>query len=333
MTLNNFFRLDPQTEKQLKKIPGPILVIGAGGFIGSNLFTSLLISRRDVFGLSRNPQKNNKLKILNSPKNKLIKCDVNNIKNLKSTFSKIKPKTVFNLSAYGAYSTQESPFKIYQTNFISTINIIEELKKYKIHCYIHAGSSSEYGDNSNRPKETSILTPNSHYAVSKAAVSNAIYYFGKYGNLPLLHFRLYAVYGPMEEKDRLIPTIINFAKQKKYPPLVSPNITRDFIYTSDITRAFILGALNIKKINYGEAFNIGTGKKTSIRTLALLIKKIYKIKDNPTFGSMDNRRWDHGKDWYADPNKATQILKFKAKTSLEKGLKKTIEFDNLLNLV
>jgi len=332
MSLNNFFRLDPQTEKQLKKIPGPILVIGAGGFIGSNLFTSLLISRRDIFGLSRNPQKNSKFKILNSPKNKLIKCDINNIKDLKSTFSKIKPKTVFNLSAYGAYSTQEDPFKIYQTNFISTINIIEELKKYKFHCYIHAGSSSEYGDNSNRPKENSILTPNSNYAVSKAAVSNAIYYYGKYENLPLYHFRLYAVYGPFEENERLIPTIIKFGEQKKYPPLVSPNITRDFIYTSDITRAFILGALNIKKNNYGEAFNIGTGKKTSIRTLALLTKELYKIKDGPKFGLMDNRRWDHGKDWYANPNKATQLLKFRAKINLKEGLKKTIEFNHLLNL-
>ncbi|OGH06011.1 MAG: hypothetical protein A2W22_03750 [Candidatus Levybacteria bacterium RBG_16_35_11] len=331
MLYKDFFKLDLKTEKILNKIPGPILVLGAGGFIGSNLLSSLLFSRKDVFGLSRNPKNNKRFEILDLPKSKILKCDINNLNKLKLVFSKIKPKTVFNFSAYGAYSNQENPFKIYQTNFLSTVNIIEELKKYMLKAYIHAGSSSEYGENSAKPKEHSSLSPNSHYAVSKASVSNLLYYYGKHENLPVIHFRLYSVYGPLEESDRLIPTIIRFGRQKKYPPLVSANISRDFIHTFDITRAFILGAANSNKKNYGEAFNIGTGKKTSIKALSLIIRDVCKIKDNPVFGSMGERRWDHGKDWFADPSKASKFLKFRAKINLKEGLKKTIQFNRKVN--
>ncbi|OGH10219.1 MAG: hypothetical protein A2152_02020 [Candidatus Levybacteria bacterium RBG_16_35_6] len=330
MPLDNFFKLDPKTETLLKKIKGPILIFGAGGFIGSNIFASLLTARKDVYGTSRNPLKNKRLKILNISKNKIIQCDVNNLKKLKTILSKLKPKTVFNLSAYGAYSTQEDPFKIYQTNFLSTVNIIEELKKYNFQSYIHAGSSSEYGENSEKPKEDEKTSPNSHYAVSKAAVASLLNYYGKTEKLPVIHFRLYAVYGPLEEKDRLIPTILNFAKKGKYPPFVSKKITRDFIFTSDITKAFIKASLNRNKKNYGEAFNVGTGKKTTIEDLALTVKSIYKLKDKPVFGTMKNRKWDHGKDWYANSTKAAKLLNFKAEINLKEGLKKTIEFNNII---
>ena len=325
--LFNDFSLDQKTSSVLKQLKGPILIIGAGGFIGANIFSSILLYRKDVFGLSRNPKENKRFKSLKLPKNNILKCDINNPEELKLVLAKIKPKTIFNLSAYGAYSKQQDPFKIYQTNFLSTINLIEELKKYNFNCYIHAGSSSEYGENSNAPKEDALLTPNSHYAVSKAAVANALYYYGKVEHLPVIHFRLYAVYGPLEEKDRLIPTIIKFGEKKKYPSLASGTITRDFIYTQDVTRAFVFAAKNINKEIFGEAFNIGTGKKTSIKELAQIAKDVYKIKGVPVFGLREKRRWDHGKAWFANSTKAKELLGFCAEIDLATGLRKTSEFN------
>ena len=283
---------------------------------------------------------------LPTPPHCVVKCDLMSGGEVKSIISRIKPKTVFNLAAYGAYSTQDEIDRIYQTNFNSTYILIEEMKKYGFSAYIHAGSQSEYGLNSSRPAEDDELIPNSHYAVSKAADYYLLKYYGKIEKLPVIHLRLYSVYGPWEEPNRLIPTLIREAKRGKLPKFVDPNIARDFVYVEDVIEGTILiagqlsfwsdrakrGSDRILKRSYrslrslqddnlfGEAFNVCTGKKTTIKELAYLVKKIFKIKDKPVFGSMKSRDWDL-KDWYGNPKKILKIFGWKAKTDLEKGIR------------
>ena len=76
---------------------------------------------------------------------------------------------------------------------------------------------------------------------------------------------------------------------------------------------------------YGESFNIGTGNKTTIKDLALTIKKIYKIKKTPIFSNMSKRSWDLN-EWYSDSKKAEKILGWKSKTSLADGLNLTFDW-------
>ena len=73
---------------------------------------------------------------------------------------------------------------------------------------------------------------------------------------------------------------------------------------------------------YGEDFNIGTGKKTTIRELAELARSVFGVKDEPKFGSMEGRAWDLA-DWYANPAKARQMLGWEARIGLEDGLRTT----------
>ena len=53
------------------------------------------------------------------------------------------------------------------------------LQDRDIAMYVHAGSSSEYGDNASGPKEDSFTSPNSHYAVSQVTAANLLYYYGE----------------------------------------------------------------------------------------------------------------------------------------------------------
>src|SRR3990172_12651392 len=166
-------------KKEIKKIPGPCVIFGAGGFVGFNLLQKLLTYRKDVFGVFSDPKKNWRLKQLSTSPLNVVKCDIRDRGALKSLISRIKPKTVFNLAAYGAYSTQKDIDNIYQTNFNSTYTLIEEMKKYGFVAYVHAGSQSEYGLNSSGPSEKDELVPNSHYAISKTAASYMVKYYGK----------------------------------------------------------------------------------------------------------------------------------------------------------
>ena len=96
----------------------------------------------------------------------------------------MQPRTVFNCVAYGAYSFETDPELIYRTNFTFTQHVVERLAGSGVAAYVHAGSSSEYGDNSAAPDEHDFLSPNSDYAVSKAACANLLHYFGKRAGSP-----------------------------------------------------------------------------------------------------------------------------------------------------
>ena len=79
-----------------------------------------------------------------------------------------------------------------------------------------------------------------------------------------MNLRLYSVYGPMEDSSRLIPNIVHFGASGLYPELVDPRVSRDFIYVDDVARAFIDVGFKLTEPDYGESFNLGTGRKTTI---------------------------------------------------------------------
>lgn len=303
----------------IKRLKGPIAVFGAGGFIGANLLCFLSRYRADVIGVSQNPCANWRLHEARIGKNNLEKCDITDYSQIKNFLFDIKPKTIFNLAAYGAYSSQKVYKKIYNTNFNVALDIIELAKDYGFASYVHAGSSSEYGTNSKKPAENDELFPNSHYAVSKVASSYVVKYYGKIEKLPVTNLRIYSAYGPWEEPDRLIPTLVSMAKKGKWPKFVNPLIARDFVYVDDVCEAFILAANSIKKTS-GNSYNIGTGKKTTIKSLALLSKAIFKVPGAPLFGKMKNRKWDLT-DWYANPRKAKNEFGWIARTRIDEGLR------------
>jgi nucleoside-diphosphate-sugar epimerase len=316
----------------IETLDGPIFVIGAGGFIGINLFNEIYQFRKDVYAVSQNAYKNWRLIVNSVPTENIISCDIKKNIELKYFINAIKPKTIFNLAAYGAYSKQRDYNKIYETNLNSTVNIIELLKETGFSAYIHAGSSSEYGTNSASPSEVSALNPNSHYAVSKVASFYALKFYGNIERLPVSHLRLYSAYGPWEEPDRLIPTLVSKARKKSYPSFVDRNISRDFIHVSDVCNAFILAAINISNIR-GEVFNIGSGIKTTIGQLSELIRKEFSIQETPIFSEMPNRDWDV-LDWYSNSRKAEEIFGWRSTIELGQGIiqvsewQQEVDYDN-----
>lgn len=333
-----FYSCDRATELLVKKIKGPIFIFGAGGFIGVNILKTLLTYRKDVYGLSKDSKKNWRFVHAYIPKSQLLVCDITSQNDLDSIFSRYQPKTIFNLAAYGAYSKQGDAEMIYQTNFNANNTIVETAKEYGFSAYIYSGSSSEYGLNCQGPKESDELIPNSYYAVSKVATYYALKYYGKVERLPVVHFRLYSVYGPWEEPDRLIPVLVQKARQGQYPKFVNPKISRDFIHVRDVSRAFIVAASKIRPQLYGEAFNIGTNIKTTIRELALTTKRVAHIRTTPQFGKMENRKWDLS-NWYGDSHKASRLLDWKSQLNFEKGLREVfdwqiqVDYDTLMQKI
>jgi nucleoside-diphosphate-sugar epimerase/glycosyltransferase involved in cell wall biosynthesis len=302
------------------KLKGPIVVLGASGFVGTNLLHSILEYRDDCIGVYHI----NQWRIINIPEKNVQECDLTDADKTRTFINSIKPATVFNLMAYGAYSYQDNADKIYKTNFLSTVNLLNILKDTDCSAYIHAGSSSEYGSNCYRPDEESELLPNSDYAVSKVACSYLIKHYADKFDLPAINLRLYSVYGPWEEPNRLIPNVVLNGIEGRYTSFVSPEISRDFVYIDDVVKAFVLVALRAKTVK-GKSFNIATGKQTTIKELAQIAKNLFNIESEPFFSNMENRKWDL-QNWVGKADLALQLLGWKAEISLEDGLNKTKEW-------
>jgi polyisoprenyl-phosphate glycosyltransferase len=303
-------------ESLTRELRGPILVLGASGFVGANLLRSLLAVRKDVFGTaSRDPA----WRLADCGEDHVITVDLLARGNVTALLDRVQPATVFDCVAYGAYSFEQDVERMFQTNVVFKQELIEQLVKRGTHCYIHAGSSSEYGARSAAPDEDNALTPNSYYAVTKSAAANLLYFCGQHRGLRCANLRLYSVYGPLEDRSRLIPTLVANAADGTLPPFVDPETSRDFIYVDDVTRAFLSAAIELRPDQYGMSFNIGSGRKTTIRELATLAKSQFAIEAEPQFSTMPGREWDV-QDWYANPARASSVLNWRAGVALEEGL-------------
>lgn len=306
-----------QEKKEALKLKGPIFIFGASGFIGANLFYSLNILRDDVYACSRNPQKS--WRLAGASSEKLINADITDYERLSEVMNEYRPGTVFNLAAYGAYSRQTDSLKIHITNYIGTFNLLKSLSEIGCHAYVHAGTSSEYGLNCKSPSENSVLLPNSDYAVSKVSASYLIKYFGTIHKFPAVNLRFYSVYGPWEERDRLIPTLITHGLQGVLPQFTDKNISRDFVYIDDATNALVKAALTACINDPGVSINIASGIKTTIEDVAIAAKSVFSIAADPSFSAMQNRKWDLS-EWYGDPTYAEKILGWKSRISFDRGL-------------
>ena len=323
--MNPVSTTDLPLDEKIRRLQGPILVLGGSGFVGTNLMRSLLAVREDVFATTtRLPAW--RLEGLPAENVKLVDLLIDS--NLDALLDSVRPRTIFDCVAYGAYSFETDSQLIYQTNFNLITRLLGRLEKRSIACYVHAGSSSEYGENAAGPAEIAPASPNSDYAVSKLAAANLLYFFGKHKGLPCANLRLYSVFGPYEDSSRLIPNVIRRGLEGQYPELVNPAISRDFLYVDDATEAFIDTALNLSPDDYGESFNIGSGAKTTIGDVAAVAREVYGIAAEPTF-TMPERAWDV-QNWFANVEKAQEKLGWRPRTSFRDGLARmTAWFRNL----
>lgn len=307
----------------IQSLKGPIVVLGAGGFVGANLFLMLRSQRDDVYAVVRRLP-NWRLSGDIAPSH-LLEYDITDVNATRNLLQSLQPQTVFNCTAYGAYSFESEPELIYQTNYLAVVSFVEQLAKQSFAAFVHAGSSSEYGLNCTAPAEEAFLQPNSHYAVSKASLAQYLYYCGVVRQLPVVNLRLYAVYGALEDSSRLIPQVLKRAAQGEYPQFVDAAISRDFVHIDDVCRAFIMAAAKMNPQMYGQSYNIGTGVATTIRDLAYLVKSVFHIAADPVFGTMPDRAWDVTQ-WYADASRAQREWGWQARIALVDGLTQTMSW-------
>ena len=302
----------------------PILITGAAGFVGANLARYLVSKDIKINIIIKKNSNLWRIKDIIKKMN-VHYSDLSDKKKVRIIVKKIKPKTIFHLATHGAYSDQNNIKKMKESIFESTFNLVNECKKYRFSMFINTGSSSEYGFKNRKMNEKDVLIPNSYYSVFKSSSTLYCQYESINSNIPIVTIRPFHVYGPFERQSRLIPVLIKKMLANKKIKLVSPKISRDLIYIDDLID-FYLKIANKKFI--GEIFNLGNGKKYTIKEIYNLLKKITKYKKSNLWNTMKNRSWDQP-IWYSDMSYVKKKIKWRPKISLFNGLSKTVNWHKI----
>ena len=251
------------------------LVTGGCGFIGSHLVDRLVDIGHEVTVLDRvkPTHKNEKSKYY--------------IQDLSENYTKFlhhfeSVDNVFHLASDVSIPyCVERPNESMSNNTLSTMNVLECSRIHNVGKFIFSSTSAVYGNTFFIPNiETNQIHCLNTYSISKYTGEQLCsMYYNLYG-LKTVIFRYFNVYGERQHKTgQYAPVMSIFMKQKKNgEPLTIIGDgfqTRDFIHVSDVVYANILASQKDLD-NYGEVFNVGTGKGTVIKDIADLISS-YQI--------------------------------------------------------
>ena len=292
-----------------------VLVVGGTGFLGYHLIKRCLRYNMKVISISR--KKPSKIFYL-----KKVDYKIGNLSNSQKLKKIIKSDYNFVVN-FGGNIDHNNKKRTYSSHYLGVKNLYEALKEKKIDKFIQIGSSSEYGKFFGKVKETDICKPKLIYGKSKLKTTKFLINRFKKKKFPIIVLRFFQVYGPLQKKNRLIPYVIHSSLKDKRFKCSEGSQLRDFLYIDDAINSIFKIFQNKKNIT-GKIFNIGSGKPIKVKNLILMIKKLVK-KGKPVFGVL-NLRIDESMKIYPELKKAKNLLKWKSRVSLNKGLEKSINY-------
>ena len=214
----------------------------------------------------------------------------------------------------------ENPELYFSTNVQGTIKMLEIARKNQFRKFVYAASSSCYGLAETPTGENASIAPEHPYAMSKYLGEQCVFHWNQTYGLPMNSICIFNAYGTRVKTTGAYGAVFGvFLKQKlvgePFTIVGDGNQERDFVYVTDVARAFLLAAMTDIS---GERFNIGAGSPKSINYLVELIggKTIYLPK-RP--GEPDKT--------HADISKAIAMLGWEPKISFEEGV--TLMLSNL----
>ena len=297
-----------------------IIITGGLGFIGSKLIKKLIKNYKIIVLDNFYTSSVKKIDGI-----KVIKCDLTNYNSLK----KINIKKVSCVIHLAGQSSGPKSFQIpeldLKLNLLSTINVVNFCKLRKIKKIIFSSTFTVYGDIKNKEKlsEDEKCDPKSFYAISKYASEKYLTQLCKKYKIRWNILRFFNVYGPGQDLSRKDQGIVSIfldliRNNNKIAVQGSLNRFRDLIYIDDVINSIVLLVKDRNHAN--EIYNVGTGKKTTVKKLINKISKLYQ-KDKKLKISFSKPTPGDLLGCYANIKKIKKHLNFQPSTDLSKGLK------------
>jgi nucleoside-diphosphate-sugar epimerase len=295
-----------------------ILITGATGFIGQHLVKELSQYSDSIVTVQRKSMPT-RLPV------RQYECDIAHGDELRGCLKHCDPEIVIHLAGYKERTTNLLSFSEgLNTNVRGSLNVFSEmLNRENLESLIVLGTAEEYGRNECPFRETMRESPVSPYSFSKTCITHMAMLFHTLYHLPVTVLRPTLAYGPGQEDDMFLPSLIRSLQRNRSFGMTPGEQTRDFLYIDDLIHAIL--RVPPSHPSRGNIINIGSGIPTRILDVAHLAESLMDKKNLVKPGQIPYRE-NEIMDYYVDIDKAKKILLWKPEIPLHTGLKRTIDY-------
>ncbi|MBU0762535.1 MAG: NAD-dependent epimerase/dehydratase family protein, partial [Candidatus Altiarchaeota archaeon] len=257
---------------------------------------------------------------------KFYRTDITSHK-LSDVFRKEKPEYVIHLAAQiNVRDSIKNPSNDAKINVLGSINLLSACTTYGVKKIIYSSSGGAvYGEPVKNPTpESHPIAPMCPYGASKYCVEKYIELYNKSHNLDYNILRYGNVYGPRQDPLGEAGVVAIFTKllvDGKKPRIFGDGKqTRDFCFVEDVAKANIAG---LEKKGKSKIYNVGTGKPSSVNDVTEKLLKHTRANVKPVNVAEIPGEVRH---IYLDVSLIKKELRWMSKTSLDDGIKKTVEW-------
>ncbi|MEW6400332.1 MAG: SDR family oxidoreductase [Chloroflexota bacterium] len=302
------------------------LVTGGAGFIGSHIVHTLLERGLEVRVLDNfSSGKRENLAGLNGDL-EIIEGDLRDASRVAEAVRGID--VIFHEAAFVSVpESMEKPQDCFDVNVTGTSILFEAARKAGVRRAVVASSAAVYGDSEVLPlDEETPLSPLSPYAVSKRVDEMYAELFTRSFGLEVTALRYFNVYGPRQRPDSqyaaAVPIFIHHMLDNRPVTIFGDGgQTRDLINVRDVVQANLTAAEHPDAP--GRIFNICTGIETRLLDLLEILFDLFPDAPQPVF--TEPRAGDIYRS-IGSPQKAADVMSYRAQVSLADGLKETVEW-------
>jgi len=309
----------------------PVLVTGAGGFIGSHLVEMLVRRGYRVRAFVRYTSRGDHGALDDLPAEMIRDVEVyrGDLRDADAVQQAVRGcRIVFHLGAVIAIPySYVHPLEFVQTNVLGTMNVLQACQATpSLERLVHASTSEVYGTARYVPiDENHPLHAQSPYAASKIGADQLVESYHRTFELPAVVVRPFNTYGPRQSARAIVPTIAVQALAGQTVELGSLSPLRDLTYVTDTAAGFVAAAESARAV--GEVMNLGTGDAISVGDLVKTVLELLG-RDLPVISREERMRPAASEVLHlcSDNAKAKQLLDWSPQVTLADGLRRTVDW-------
>ncbi|WP_374631502.1 NAD-dependent epimerase/dehydratase family protein [Ferrovibrio sp.] len=295
------------------------IVTGGAGFIGSHMVDRLVERDFEIRVIDNlvGGREANLAHHATNPDVSLEKLDIRALRPDSPIFA--DAERVFHFAGIGdIVPSIEQPVEYMAVNVMGTVQVLECARAARVHKFVYAASSSCYGLAATPTREDHPIRPEYPYALSKYQGEQAAFHWHRVYGLPVNSIRIFNAYGTRSRTSGAYGAVFGvFLRQKlagkPFTVVGDGTQRRDFVYASDLARAFFAAADTDLA---GETWNVGCNAPQSVNRLVELLQgDVVYVPKRP--GEPDVT--------WAETAKIERQLGWKPEVSFEEGVRRIVQ--------